>query len=192
VRFYPRENIYRITHLHNDRDNACNLCQLGKVKGFEQATQGENLAVVPTIMAGRTRERDIETDPLDAWEYHSQQALGLDVKWGITPEISLQATFNPDFSQVESDSGQLSVNNTFALFFAERRPFFVENADYFSTNYNLVYTRNINAPNYGIKLTGRIDQHSLGVFFADDATTNLLIPGNLSSSVVELEQTCII
>lgn len=189
VRFYPRENIYRITHLHNDRDNACNLCQLGKVKGFEQATQGENLAVVPTIVAGRTRERDIETDPLDAWEYSSQQELGLDVKWGITPEISLQATFNPDFSQVESDAGQLSVNNTFALFFPERRPFFVENADYFSTNYNLVYTRNINAPNYGIKLTGRIDQHSLGVFFADDATTNLLIPGNLSSSVVELEQT---
>ena len=188
VRLYPRENMYRITHLQNDRNNACELCQLGKVKGFEQATQGENLAVVPTIVAGRTRERDIETDPLDAWEYYSQQALGLDVKWGITPEISLQATFNPDFSQVESDAGQLSVNNTFALFFPERRPFFVENADYFSTNYNLVYTRNINAPNYGLKLTGRIGQHSLGVFFADDATTNLLIPGNLSSSVVELEQ----
>jgi hypothetical protein len=189
VRFYPRENIYRITHLYNDRDNACNLCQLGKVKGFHQATQGQNLAVVPTIVAGKSRERDIEALPIEAWDYSSQQSLGFDVKWGITPEISLQATLNPDFSQVESDTGQLSVNNTFALFFPERRPFFVENADYFTTNYNLVYTRNINAPNYGLKLTGRQDRHSLGVFFADDATTNLLIPGNLSSDIVELEQT---
>ena len=94
---------------------------------------------------------------------------------------------NPDFSQVESDSAQVSVNNTFALFFPEKRPFFVENADYFTSMLNLIYTRNINAPEYGIKLTGRLGQHSLGVFFANDETTNFLVPGNLGSRVSTLE-----
>ena len=188
VRFYPRDNVYRISHLKYDRSNSCNLCQLGSATGFNNATQGQNLAIVPTIVAGKSRERDVEINE-SQWSEETNQALSLDVKWGITPEISLQATLNPDFSQVESDVGQLSVNNTFALFFPERRPFFVENADYFTTNLNLVYTRNINAPDYGIKLTGRKGKHSLGVFFADDASTNFLVPGNLNSSVATIEQT---
>ena len=187
VRFFPRDNVYRITHLQYDRDNSCNLCQMGRAIGFDNATQGQNLAIVPTMVAGKSRERDIELGESD-WVDETNQALSLDVKWGITPEISLQATLNPDFSQVESDAGQLSVNNTFALFFPERRPFFVENADYFTTNLNLVYTRNINAPDYGVKLTGRIGGHSLGMFFADDASTSFLIPGNLNSSVATLAQ----
>lgn len=188
VRFYPREDEQRISHLTYDRDNACNLCQMGKVNGFAQATQGQNLAIVPTIVAAKGRSRDIEDNADKAWDYADNQALSLDVKWGVTPEVSLQATFNPDFSQVESDTGQLSVNSTFALFFPEKRPFFVENADYFSSNYNLVYTRNINAPDYGLKLTGRQAAHSLGVFFANDQSTNFLIPGNLRSSVASLTQ----
>jgi hypothetical protein len=162
------------------------LCQLGEVEGFESATQGQNLAIVPTIVAGKGRSRDVETTR--DWDYTDNQEIGLDVNWGITPEFTLQATLNPDFSQVEADVAQVSVNNTFALFFAEQRPFFTENADYFSSNLNLVYTRNVNAPDYGAKVTGRIDDHSIGIFLANDETTTFLVPGNLGSSVAEINE----
>jgi len=100
----------------------------------------------------------------------------------------LQATVNPDFSQVEADAGQLAVNNPFALFFPEQRPFFLENADFFSTQYDLVYTRNIGAPDLGTKLTGRIDKHTFGVLAANDESTTFLVPGNLNSSVARLNE----
>lgn len=185
VRFYPRTERFRISNLPRDRNNSCNLCQLSEVSGFKQAQQSQNLALVPTLVVGRGRSRDPEES--FNWDYSDNQEIGLDVKWGITPEVSLQATLNPDFSQVESDVAQLSINNTFALFFDEKRPFFLENADYFSSNFNLVYTRNIGAPDYGAKVTGRIDDHTLGVFVANDENTTFLVPGNLGSSIAELE-----
>lgn len=186
VRFYPRAERFRISNLPFDRNNSCNLCQLSDVSGFEGAKQSQNLALIPTLVVGKGRTRD----PVESleWEDSDNQEVGLDVKWGITPEVSLQATLNPDFSQVEADAAQVSINNTFALFFDERRPFFLENADYFSTNFNLVYTRNIGAPDFGAKVTGRIDDHTLGVFVANDESTTFLVPGNLGSSVAELER----
>lgn len=186
VRFYPRTDNYRISHLSFDRDNACNLCQMGKIHGFEKAKQGNNLAIVPTAVLGASRQRDpVETND---WDYQNNQEIGLDVNWSITPEISLQGTLNPDFSQVEADVAQININNTFALFFDERRPFFVENADYFSSFQNLIYTRNINAPDYGLKITGRKDQHSLGLFVANDEQTTFLVPGNLGSTVASFDE----
>lgn len=186
VRFYPRAERYRISNLPTDRNNSCNLCQLSDVSGFKAAKQSQNLALIPTLVVGKGRSRD-PADTLE-WEDSDNQEVGLDVKWGITPEISLQATLNPDFSQVEADAAQVSINNTFALFFGERRPFFLENADYFSTNFNLVYTRNIGAPDYGAKVTGRVDEHTLGVFVANDESTTFLVPGNIGSSVAVLEE----
>ena len=185
VRFYPRKIQHRLSHVPYDRDNSCNLCQMGFADGFEKAKQGQNLAIVPTAVVGRAETRDPESS--SEWEDSNNQELGLDVKWAITPEITLLGTLNPDFSQVEADVAQLSVNNTFALFFQERRPFFVENADYFTSDQNLIYTRNINAPDYGAKITGRSDQHSLGVFVANDETTSFIVPGNLGSSIATLE-----
>ncbi|WP_164084724.1 carbohydrate binding family 9 domain-containing protein [Alteromonas flava] len=186
LRFYPREDYLRISNIPRDRNNSCLLCQLEDIQGFETATQGKNLAVIPTFVAGRGRTRDIYSTR--EWEYQQNQEVGLDVNWGITPEITLQATLNPDFSQVEADVAQLSINNTFALFFDEQRPFFTENADYFSSNLNLVYTRNVGAPDYGAKITGRVGDHSLGVFVANDDSTTFLVPGNLGSSVAELAE----
>ena len=162
IRYYPREDRLRISNSPRDRNNACDLCQIGEVSGFAKAKQGKNIAVVPSLVLGKARNRSL--GDIEPWQDSNNSEVGLDLKWGITPEISLQATLNPDFSQVEADSAQLSINNTFALFFNEKRPFFLENADYFSTNVDLVYTRNINAPDYGTKVTGRVDEHTFGLF----------------------------
>jgi len=185
IRFYPREDRLRISNSPRDRNNACDLCQIGEVKGFKQAKQGKNIAVVPSVVLGKARNRSLgDAEP---WQDSDNIDAGLDLKWGITPEVSLQATLNPDFSQVEADSAQLSINNTFALFFNEKRPFFLENADYFSTNFDLVYTRNINAPDYGSKVTGRVDNHTFGLFVANDENTTFLVPGNLGSDIAQLD-----
>jgi hypothetical protein len=95
VRFYPRSDSFRLSHLPTDRNNACNLCQMVAAIGFSDATQGQNLAIVPTAVfaAGRGRE----PRQTNAWDYQNNQEIGVDLSWSFTPEISLQGTLNPDF-----------------------------------------------------------------------------------------------
>ena len=183
VRFYPRSEMLRLSNITIDRGNSCEICQLATASGFSGAKQGNNLIITPAVVASGSESRNSD----DSWERDDNVEASLDVRWGITPDLLLNATINPDFSTVETDRAQLNINNTFALFNQEKRPFFLDNADYFDSNYNLVYTRNINAPNYGAKLTGRHNDHSFGVFLTDDSSTHILIPGNRGSSVAEIE-----
>ena len=182
LRFYPRDERLRLSNITLDRGNTCELCQLHTVLGFVGAKQGNNFTITPALVSSVNQERDDNQD----WQDTNSNEASLDLRWGITPDILLNATINPDFSTVETDDAQLNVNNNFALFFQEKRPFFLDNADYFDSDYNLIYTRNINSPNYGAKLTGRKDDHSFGLFMTDDSSTNILIPGNRGSSVAEI------
>ncbi len=183
VRFYPREERLRISNIYLDRDNNCQICQLVTTQGFSGAKQGNNLTLVPSMVTKRVEARDDEGD----WQGENDFDPSLDIRWGITPDTLLNVTLNPDFSTVETDNAQLSINNTFALFFDEKRPFFLDNSDYFDSNYDLIYTRNINAPNYGGKLTSKKGDHSVGLFVTDDDDTNILIPGNRNSSIATIE-----
>ncbi|WP_448549249.1 carbohydrate binding family 9 domain-containing protein [Thalassotalea fusca] len=185
LRIYPRDERLRLSNIYLDRNNNCEICQLVTATGFEGAKQGDNLIVTPSLVTGVSESLNAD----NKWERSNNSEASLDVRWGITPDILLNATINPDFSTIETDSAQLDINNNFALFNEEKRPFFLDNADYFDTNFNLVYTRNINAPGYGAKLTGRQGDHALGVFITDDESTNILIPGNRSSSVATIDDT---
>ncbi|SET57663.1 carbohydrate binding family 9 domain-containing protein [Thalassotalea agarivorans] len=187
LRMYPREEQLRLSNIHLSRDNNCEICQLATATGFSGAKQGSNLTITPALVVGRTQTLETQDDGTTDWITDDRTEPSLDVRWGITPDILLNATLNPDFSTVETDQARLNINNTFALRFEEKRPFFLDNQDYFDSNYNLVYTRNINAPNYGAKLTGRKEDHSFGLFMTDDKSTNILIPGNRSSSIAEIE-----
>lgn len=93
---------------------------------------------------------------------------GLDFRYGVTQNLVLDATVNPDFSQVESDADQLTVNERFALFFPEKRPFFLDGAEIFNTPRRLVHTRSIVDPIGGAKLTGKLGPLSLGYLGALD------------------------
>lgn len=187
VRLYPRDERLRISHIPLDRNNPCWICQMPEISGFEQAKMGNNLKLTPSLVASQESSRDIFT-PSSDWQQENDFEAGLDLNWGITTNTQLNATINPDFSTVEADSGQLSVNKTFSLFYDEKRSFFLENADYFASNYNLVHTRNISDPDYGIKLTGRESKHSYGVFITNDTQTNFIKPGNIQSSLIALDQ----
>lgn len=92
---------------------------------------------------------------------------GANLRLGFT-NLSIDTTVNPDFSQVESDAAQVTVNERFALFFAEKRPFFLEGIELFATPGQLVYTRRIADPLGGAKLTGKIGRTGIAFLSALD------------------------
>lgn len=187
LRFYPRDKRYRLSNNKQDRNKACYLCKLATFTGMKNARPGKNIEVVPSITAARADSRDVYSD--DGWQKGSLKTeAAVDFRWGINPNTSLNITVNPDFSQVESDVLQLDVTTPFALFYPEKRPFFLEGAEYFNSPLNVVHTRNINDPDYGIKLTGRVGDSTYGVFSADDTVTQFLLPGPFGSSLATLEQ----
>lgn len=94
--------------------------------------------------------------------------LGGTVRWGITNSLSLSGTVHPDFSQVESDAGQLAFDPRNALYFAEKRPFFLEGSELFQLPNNLIYTRRIQQPVAAVKLTGNVGGTSIGLLSAVD------------------------
>ena len=185
MRNYPRDVRMQLSTYKQDRNVKCNICKFDQLVGFENIKQGNNFQVTPTLTLSRADEKP--TVPGEWQNGAVKTEPGLDIRWGITQDMVLNATLNPDFSQVEADAGQLDVNNTFSLFFPEKRPFFLDGASYFDTsNFNLVHTRNIAEPDYGIKLTGKTNKHSYGVLVANDSDTTFLIPGNQGSSLTSL------
>ncbi|MBT8084388.1 MAG: carbohydrate binding family 9 domain-containing protein [Woeseia sp.] len=180
IRNYPRDHRRRLAASPLDRDLNCYLCQLGKFSGLEGATPGKDLEITPTVTASRSALRaDPYQDPLASGGTNSD--LGVSVRWGVTPELTANLAINPDFSQVEADVAQLDVNNQFALFFPETRPFFLEGADYFRSPLNAVFTRTVADPAIGAKLTGKHGKDTFGFFVAEDRVTNLIFPGPFGS-----------
>lgn len=185
TRHYPRDYRRRMRSQEMDRDVSCYLCQISKIQGFEDLETSRNLQIIPTLTAVSAESRDPAVDRWEGDDFDPE--AGLDLRWGITQDIYLNATVNPDFSQVEADGLQLDVNNTFNLFFPERRTFFLDGADYFDTSENLVYTRNIAAPEYGAKVTGKTGAHTYGLMAANDETTSFIIPRSLSSRIATVD-----
>lgn len=109
--------------------------------------------------------------------------FGLDGKVILNDSFVLDATANPDFSQVESDEPQVTVNQRYRVYFPEKRPFFIENADYFRTPMDLFFTRNIVDPDAGIRLTGKSGPYALGILAADDRAAGLSEPTDNSTGL---------
>ena len=186
VRIYPREQRYRLASNARDRAVNCYLCQLDTYEGLDGVEPGRDLEIVPTLVASQTSVTDQPgVVPLDRGD--PEVEAGVSIRWGITPDVTANLAINPDFSQVEADAAQLDVNNQFALFFPETRPFFLEGADFFSGPVNAVFTRTIADPDIGAKLTGRRGQHTFGVVAARDEITNLIFPGAEGSSSTSLD-----
>src|SRR6185436_5246492 len=101
------------------------------------------------------------------WAYDSgRPEVGGNVRWGMTSNLTLTGTVNPDFSQVESDAGQFTFDPRSALFFEEKRPFFLEGIEQFATPHRLIYTRRVAAPVVAAKVTGKASGTTLAVLSA--------------------------
>ena len=178
-RNWPRDKRHQLTSHRVPRDSNCFQCEWGKYDGMAGAQQGRNLEIVPTLTMGSTQSRDAAGMPWGGTDGSIEP--GVDVSWTPSPAITLNATLNPDFSQVETDQLQLDINNSFALFYQEKRPFFLEGADYFTSQFDVLYTRQIADPDFGARVTGRDGGNTYGAIVARDAAPQVLIPGTQGS-----------
>lgn len=186
LRDYPRTVRHRLRSVANDRDLNCFVCQSHALTGFREIDPGRNLELAPTVTISRADRR--RSFPEGGLETGGEDAeAGLTASWGITPNVTLNGAVNPDFSQVEADAAQLDVNERFALFFPEKRPFFLEGMDYFATPFQVVFTRTVADPSVGLKLTGKEGPHAFGALVAEDRINNLVFPGYEGSSQTSLD-----
>jgi hypothetical protein len=186
TRWWPRSSNVELRSAPWDRDDSCVLCQANAVTGISGGTPGANVQLTPTFTSARHEARATPRDRLTADPITRE--VGLDAQWGITSDLTLNLTANPDFSQVEADAAQLDVNNRFALFFPEKRPFFLEGADFFGTPIRAVFTRSIVDPTAGAKVTGKLGGSALGLLVAQDRSNSLLIPGSQFSRTALLDE----
>ena len=148
--------------------------QMGLMEGMTDFSSSRNLEFLPTFTG-------IDFGSLDrssgGWnDLGMNPEAGLNVKYGVTSNLTADFTLNPDFSQIESDQPQIEVNQRFPLFFSELRPFFVEGAEIFDLPgpVTFVHTRTIVDPTWGAKLTGKAGRFTIGLLSAEDEA-----PGNV-------------
>jgi len=189
-RSYPRSVRHRITSHRRDRDVTCIQCQFDKITGIQGISPGLNVELDPTLTTIRTdRREDFPADPDAPMENGKiDPDPGLTARWGITPNLIMNATVNPDFSQIEADVRELEVNTRFAIRYPEKRPFFLEGADFFLTPMEAVFTRTVADPDGGLKFTGKMGKNAFGVFGAYDRVNNLLFPANQGSQSTAVDQ----
>ena len=144
------------------------LNQAATLAGVRNVSPGRNIQLIPF---GFMRSFDVLDTQLPSgprFRDDTEDDIGIDAKFVLRDSLVFDLTYNPDFSQVESDEPQVTVNQRFENNFAERRPFFIENSDFFATETPLVFTRRIIDPKAGMRFTGRQGPWGIGTMFMDD------------------------
>lgn len=180
----PREDRNTYSWAGINRSDPCFSCQFGYLRGMSNIKRGRNLEILPAVTGSQAGARDwnVPGSGFDNGRVTAEPSLN--IKYGLTSDLLLDATINPDFSQIESDAAQIDVNSPFALSYPERRAFFQEGADLFQTQIDAVYTRSINDPIAASKLSGRFGDWTVGYIGARDQTSPILLPFEESSALV--------
>jgi hypothetical protein len=181
-RNYPRDFRHQFFSTILPRGGNCFICRANTLTGLEGLPAGGHIVAAPYVTAtDSARPEDGPGTPLRG--DGTRARVGGDVKWTPNANNAIDLTVKPDFSQVESDTAQISANERFALSFPEKRPFFLEGLNLFSTPIPAIYTRRITAPDWGARVTGRDAGFGYTVLVADDTGGgNAIIPGPNGSS----------
>lgn len=163
-----------ITWAPIDRNQSNWLSQGGHLHGFGNQTPGRDVELLPTVTTSWAQAEGV-SPPCDfgagLGDFEicgAQLDYGLGLKWGVTPSLTFDAVFNPDFSQIEADPGILDLNARFSIRLDERRPFFLEGADIFDTDFEIFYSRTIQQPEAAMKLSGKAGAFRVGILTALD------------------------
>ncbi len=155
------------------------LGQAATLYGLEGISPGRDIELIPYGLLRSYRALDT-LDPTNPYFRNAtvQGQPGMDAKFVLHDHFVLDLTANPDFSQVESEDPQITVNQRWAVYFPEKRPFFLENEDFFRTPMDLFFTRNLGDPSAGIRLTGKDGPYSIGLMTSDDRSPGLSVPNS--------------
>jgi hypothetical protein len=187
-RNYPRDFRYQFMTTRLPKGTPCFICHANELPGLTRLPSAGHLVAVPYVSARQnaTPVGDPGT-PLEAGSVHGE--AGLDVKWTPSAGTAIDATVNPDFSQIESDVAQITANERFAIFYPEKRPFFLEGINLFSTPIQAVYTRTITSPRFGVRGTGKWGALNFTGLVADDrGGGQVVIPGENGSSFANQDE----
>jgi len=187
-RNHPREYRYQFFSSRLPRDSPCFICNSTPLIGLEDLPSGGHFVIAPfatgvqtSLPGGAVGSSLIAEDP--------NPEFGLDAKWLPNPRTILDLTLNPDFSQIESDAPLISANERFALFFPEKRPFFLEGADLFATPLTAIYTRSFASPRWGARATGELAGNTYMLLAGEDrGGGSVIIPGPQGSDLVDEDQ----
>jgi hypothetical protein len=163
------------------RDVSSWLAQAGHLTGFEGISTERTLELIPSLTVSETgkRKAPVTVAQIAQGGRFVNEPIKLDPgltgKYSITSNVTLDFAINPDFAQVESDQLVVTANQRFPIFFAEKRPFFLEGIDIFQTQIAAVHTRAIIDPDFAVKLTGKLHRNTFGLLLASDNG-----PGNFS------------
>lgn len=181
----PREFRYQYFTSRLPRDRNCFICSSRDLVGVAGLPTGGHWVVAPFATATRVAEPRGELgSPLESGAGDYQ--LGADLKWLPGPNTVIDATVNPDFSQIESDTAQISANERFAIFLPEKRPFFLESVDLLATEIQAVYTRTFSSPRWGARATGGGEKSKYTLFVGEDrGGGSVILPGAESSAFAD-------
>jgi hypothetical protein len=147
--------------------------QFAEARGFDGVSAGRNIQAIPYATFTGARFLDA---PAEAFDSRTEGRAGVDAKVVVRDAMTLDFTANPDFSQVESDEPQVTVNQRFEVFFPEKRPFFLENAGFFQTPVTLFFSRRLRDPQLGARLTGKVGDWAVGALAMDDRAPGHAVP----------------
>ena len=164
---HVQRNGYEETWTPARKASASFIAQSGTVTGLTGMIHGQNVELNPEL-TNTTIGAACCSPAFDGWKYSSKPQLGGNVRWALGSNFVLNGTVKPDFSQVEADATQVAADERFALFYPEKRPFFVEALDQFNVPNQLVYTRTIVQPDAAGKLTGKVGRADVALLSARD------------------------
>lgn len=189
LRNRPRENRQQISWAAISRNAPTLFAKSGILKGIEKVKTGKNLEILPSFVSSQAGNiSDFSNANSEFVNGKIKGEFGLNIKYGISSTLTADLTYNPDFSQIESDAGIINVNNPYAFSYTEKRPFFIEGASIFSTPFEVVYTRMINNPLTAFKFTGKIGKTDIGFLAAYDKKTPFIIPFEDNSNFFSTER----
>ncbi len=184
-RNYPREFRYQMFSSKLPRGGNCFICRSNHLTGLDNLPPAGHLVVAPY---GTAKEDAVPRGDLGSSLVNKPVRFngGVDAKWTPNQNNAIDATLNPDFSQVESDVAQIVTNQRFALLYPEKRPFFLEGLELFSSPIQAVYTRSITSPRWGVRATGKFDSNQYTAFVAEDrGGGSVILPGPNGSAFAD-------
>ena len=146
------------------------MLQAADLTGLESVRGRRDLTLEPYVFGGLLGARSFDgLGAASSWDNSTSDDAGVDLQTSLTSSLALNATVNPDFSQLEADKLQIGANRRFPLSYPEKRPFFLEGGEVFQTPLELVYSRRMSEPDWGLKLTGRVGGVRTGALVVRDA-----------------------